>query len=141
MRVQASALFALVILAGCGGGGGIAPVPSSDEARKSLQITLDAWKAGKPASSLEEGAPKIEAVDFDWKAGKTMTDYVIGDESPGEGTKTFGVTLTLAPGGTKDVKFMVLGKEPVRVYRDEDFQRMLNMEDDPAALKVKTKRR
>lgn len=139
MRLRGFAMMGLIFLAGCGGGGGTAPIPSADEAKKSLQTTLDAWKAGQPPASLDAGTPKIEAVDFDWVAGKKLTEFAIGEESPEAGTKTFDVKITLAPGGVRDVKYMVLGKDPVLVYRDEDFRRMLNMEDDPQA-KLKTRK-
>ncbi len=139
MRLQSFALIVVSTLAGCAGGG-TAPIPSNNEARQALQTTLDAWKSAQSADSLETGSPKIEAVDFDWKAGKKLTEYSIGEESPGEGTKTLAVKLTLQPGGTKDVTYMVLGRDPIRVYRDEDFQRMLNMEDDPATAKKKGRR-
>ena len=140
MRSRGLLWMGVIVLAG-GGGGGTAPIPSADEAKKSLQVTLDAWKAGQKPASLDAATPRIEAVDFEWIAGKKLVEYAIGEETPELGTKTFGVKITLAPGGARDVKYMVMGKEPVRVYRDEDFKRMLNMEDDPAAVKGRKGRR
>ena len=51
------------------------------------------------------------------------------------------MTLTIAPGKIEEVKSMVLGKEPFRVFRDEDFRRILNMEDGPGATPAEAKAR
>ncbi len=132
MRPTAVYLLTLSMLAGCGGGP--APLPSNDAARQALRTSLDAWKAGKPASSLAGEKPSIEAVDFEWKAGKILTDYTLGDEAPGQGTQTLSATLTLkGQPPSKPVRYMVLGLDPVRVYRDEDFNRAMAMDNAPSA--------
>ena len=122
--------IALEALAGCGGGS--APLPSTDASRRALRASLDAWKAGKAASTLSSEKPSIEVVDFEWKAGKVLTEYVIGDQAPGQGTQTFSATLTLkGEPAVKGVQYMVLGLDPIRIYRDEDFTRALNMDNAP----------
>ena len=124
-------LIAPAALAGCGDGS--APLPSTAASRQALQASLDAWKAGKPASTLSAEKPTIEVVDFEWKAGRVLADYVIGDETPGQGTQTFSATLTLkGEPAAKSVQYMVLGLDPIRIYRDEDFNRALNMDNAPA---------
>jgi hypothetical protein len=124
----------LAALAGCGGGN--APLPSASEARTALQAALDAWKDGKPASSLAESKPPVEAVDHDWVAGKALESFVIGEETSGDGNKTFATSITLK-GSTapQDVRYMIFGRQPIHVYRDEDFSRMSNMENNPAPPK------
>ena len=126
-------LLSLIVpsmFAGCGSGS--APLPSTVASRQALQASLDAWKAGKPASTLSAEKPSIEAVDFEWKAGKVLTEYVLGEESPGQGTQTFSVTLTLqGEPAAKSVQYMVLGLDPIRIYRDEDFNRAMNMDNAP----------
>jgi len=131
MRPRASLiLIALTALAGCGGGS--APLPSSAAAREALRASLAAWKAGKPAASLLAGRPAIEAVDFEWKAGKILSDFRVGDEAPGEGVQTLSATLTFkGEPGPKPARYMVLGLDPVRIFRDEDYQRAMNMDNSP----------
>ena len=134
MRRLSWILLVLAAVSGCGSGN--APLPSASEAKAALQAALDAWKEGKPASSLVEAKPSIQAVDHDWTVGKVLDAYVIGDEQAGEGSKTFPVTLTLkGASGPVDVRYMIFGRSPIHVYRDEDFQRMANMEDNPAPPK------
>jgi hypothetical protein len=128
------ALMLMVPTALNGCGGGSTPLTPAEVARKALQASLDAWKAGKPASSLADEKPSIEAVDFEWKAGKVLSDYTIDGETPGQGTQTFDATLTLKGAtGPAKVQYMVLGLDPVRIYRDEDFNRAMNMDNAPAS--------
>lgn len=137
IRVRACAVVLLVATAGCGSSN--APLPSEAEAKAALTTALDTWKNGKSASELVSATPPVQAVDQDWVAGKILESYTIGEESPGAaGNKTFSVTLTIkGSSGPNSVKYMVFGKEPVRVYRDVDFERMSNMENNPAPAKPK----
>ena len=93
---------------------------------------MDAWKAGKPGSSLADREPKIEAVDFEWRAGEALTGYSLGADVPGQGTQTISASLTLKGQPPKDVKYMVFGINPLQIYRDQDFTRAMNMENNPA---------
>ncbi len=131
----ARTLFVTVLLALAGCGSGSAPLPSSAAARQALQAALDAWKAGKPASSLAGLEPKIEVVDFEWRAGEALTGYSLGADAPGQGTQTLSASLTLKGQPPKEVKYMVFGINPIRIYRDEDFTRAMNMENNPAPKK------
>lgn len=130
-HLAASMMFAL--LAGCSIPD--APLPTGEEARASLEKALTTWKAGERVSTLTELKPPIDAVDHEWVARKVLTDYMIGTTVDGQGNKTFNVTLTLKGAQPKDVKYMVFGRDPVHIYRDEDFARMSNMEDGPTTTK------
>jgi hypothetical protein len=138
MRYSALFLITLATLNGCGGGS--APLPSTVQARQALQSSLDAWKAGKPATAMAGEKPSIEIVDFEWKAGKVLSDYTLGQDSPGQGVQTLSASLTIkGESGPKEVKYMVLGLEPMRIFRDEDYNRAMNMDNAPASEK-KTRR-
>jgi hypothetical protein len=131
MRRRALFLITLAALVGCGGGP--APLPSTVEARQALQMSLDAWKTGKPAASLVGEKPSIEIVDYEWKAGKVLSDYTLGQEAPGQGVQTFSASLTIkGEPGPKEVKYMILGLDPMRIFRDEDYNRAMNMDNAPA---------
>lgn len=135
-RGRFCALLGLVAVFGCGPGD--APILSAADAKTALASTLDTWKAGKPASELATAKPPIQAVDSDWTAGKVLESYTIGAESEGAGNKTFSVTLNFkGASSASDVKYMVFGTDQVRVYRDIDFERMANMENNPPAPKAK----
>ena len=132
MRLRSLLLIALAILAGCGGGS--APLPSRDSARQALRTSLDAWKAGRPPSSLAGEKPSIEIVDFEWNARKVLADYSLGQEASGQGVQALSASLTIkGEPGPKEVKYMVLGLDPMRIFRDEDYNRAMNMDNAPRA--------
>ena len=130
MRCRALLMIVMAGLAGCGGGS--APLPSANDAHQALQTSLEAWKAGKPATSLAAEKPSIEFVDFEWKAGKALTEFSLGQEAPGQGVQTLSASLTIkGESGPKEVNFMILGLDPMRIFRDEDYSRAMNMDNSP----------
>lgn len=140
MPLRIMCFIAMAALAGCGSGA--APLPTVKDARQALTDGLTAWKAARPSSSLAEVTPKIDFVDFEWKAGKVLSDFTIGSDAADQGTQIFSVSLTVAgEPKAKDVKYMVLGLDPVHIYRDEDYTRAMNMEDGPAPSKTQAKTR
>ncbi len=136
-RGRSCAVFFLMTMAGCGTSN--APLPSESEAKAALTSALDTWKSGKPVAELATAKPPVQAVDADWVAGRILESYTIGDgSSGGEGNKTFSVTLKIkGSNAPSTVKYMIFGKDPVRVYRDLDFERMSNMENNPTPEKPK----
>ena len=61
-----------------------------------------------------------------------LSDYILGEEAPGQGVQTFAASLTIkGEPGPKDVKYMILGLDPMRIFRDEDYNRAMNMDNSP----------
>ena len=120
----------LPLIVGCGGPPVAAP-PAASDARAALVTALDAWKGGKRPGQFP-GTPTVHAVDTAWQGGQKLTGYeVIGDEA-GPGFRTFTVKLSLGkPPKSEEVRYLVMGKEPVNVMREEDFRRNASMEDAP----------
>jgi hypothetical protein len=106
--------------------------PSSSEARSSLEAALIAWRDGKPYGSVQS-TPPIQVGDSAWQAGQQVESFEIGDEEDnGDGTKQFNVKLKMKkPAGEQSVRYVLHGRDPVWVYREEDYKRMANMENNP----------
>ncbi|QEH35636.1 hypothetical protein OJF2_41890 [Aquisphaera giovannonii] len=139
-RFSLPALMITIALSGCGSPS--APLSSADQARKSLEAGLEAWKAGRPASSLTGDKPAIDFVDFQWKAGKKLAAYSIASDQADAEAHTFKVGLTLADAKEpKQVEYKAIGVDPIHILRDEDYNRTLNMDNAPAAAKAPGKRR
>jgi hypothetical protein len=139
-RISISALLFTIALSGCGSTS--APLSSADQARKSLEAGLEAWKAGRPASSLTEGKPAVDFVDFQWKGGAKLAAYSIVSDRAEPDAHTFAVELTTADGkAPKQVEYKAIGIDPIHILRDEDYNRTLNMDNAPAATKPSGKRR
>ena len=57
-------------------------------------------------------------------------------EEPSESDKRFAVRLTYAaPAGVAEVRYIVLGASQLAVFREEDYERTLNMDNNPSAKK------
>ena len=117
------ALFAL----GCGGNSDSDYVPGAGAARQSLTLALDAWKsgqAGEAAGKLASGQTVL-GIDSDWSGGKQLASYEIVSELPSEGTspKKLSVKLTFKSGETAEATYFIVGNDPIRVFREQDYKR------------------
>jgi hypothetical protein len=116
----------LLLLAGCSPGGKVEDfTPPADNARQALEAALNHWKAGNKPGTVPGTTPAVEVLDSKWKAGQKITDFeVLGEDQAGPGPRTFKVRLTLAGGSPLEVRYIVVGIDPLWVYRDEDFKKV-----------------
>ncbi len=128
----------LATASGCGQTGA-AYTPSQHEASQALEASLTAWRDGKSPKDLESLSPPLHPVDSEWQAGKRLERFEILKEEPSaEAAKIFVVRLGMKePATAKDARFIVIGRNPVWVYREEDYAHVLNMDNDPAASKFR----
>jgi hypothetical protein len=121
----------VVLFIGCDNGQGRF-TPTSSEARTSLEAVLTAWRDGKPYGSVA-ATPPVQVGDAAWQGGQQIESFEIGDEEDGgDGTKQFAVKLKAKkPPGEQSVRYVVYGRDPIWVYREEDYKRMLNMDNNP----------
>jgi hypothetical protein len=142
--LRGTGLFALALLAtcpGCGSGAG-AYTPSAQTARQSLEAALTAWQEGKPPGRIDATNPPVQVVDSAWQAGEKLSRFEVLREEESDDTKQFTVRLEMkTPAGQKEVHYVVHGLEPVWVYREEDFARALNMDNNPPPKPARTARR
>jgi hypothetical protein len=110
--------------AGCSNKGYDKYVPSQDKARQALEATLNAWRDGKKPGAVEGAPVGVQAVDSYWQQGEKITGYEILQEEPNEGPRVFSVQLTMQrpPGKQVNVRYFVVGKEPLWVYREDDYK-------------------
>jgi hypothetical protein len=129
--------FSLLFLAagGCGKRGDLAP--SGDVARTALDAALKSWRDGGKPGMVAGTDPPVQVLDTPWARGDRLASYeILGEEEGGTVEKQFNVRLVFAkPERTQEVKYHVLGRGPVMVFRDEDYQRNINMVDGPKAEK------
>ena len=126
-----AALPLVSLLAGCGASHARF-TPTSGEAQSSLEAALTAWRDGKPYGPIE-ATPPVQVADSAWQAGQQVESFEIGEEQDdGDGTKQFVVALKMKkPPGDQSVRYFVHGRDPVWVYREEDYKRMINMDNNP----------
>jgi hypothetical protein len=115
----------VLLLAGCSKGRKLEDfTPPSDKARQALEAALNHWKAGNPPGSIPGTSPAVEAVDAKWKAApKDLQTFEILAEEPAADAapRYFKVRLTPAKGVPQEVRYVVVGIDPLWVYREQDF--------------------
>jgi hypothetical protein len=113
----------LVVCAGCSNRGYNQYIPSDDSARQALEASLNAWQDGKKPGPIEGAPQPVQAVDSRWQAGQVLKSYEILNEEKSEGPRVFSVRLTLQkPAAQQTVRYIVLGKDPLWVYREDDYK-------------------
>ena len=94
---------------------------------------MTAWREGKPCGPID-AKPPVQVADTAWQAGQQVESFEIGEEKDeGDGTRQFVVAIKMKkPPGEQTVRYFVHGRDPVWVYREEDYKRMINMDNNPA---------
>ncbi len=90
-----------------------------------MNQALEAWRGGqeKPGRILGV-SPTIEAVDSVWSEGKKLKQFEILQETTVEGRRQFTVKLTLDGAEPESVNYVVIGKDPLLVFRESDYEKM-----------------
>lgn len=105
-------------------------VPDLGSARSALVSSLERWKAGRRDSGVLIGStPSIGIVDAA-RADRPLLGYeVVGPLKAVGKARPFSVRLSLGePSESVEARYLVLGRDPLWVYRQEDFERMLHWE-------------
>jgi hypothetical protein len=111
-------------------------VPSEDKARAALTMVLNAWQAGNQATSIPDAKPRIEIADPQLKPGQTLSHFEILGEVPAEAPRCFLVHLELDnPSESRKVRYVVLGLDPLWVFRYEDYLMMTHWDHSMDAEK------
>jgi hypothetical protein len=132
IRLALACGSALLLLAAGGCGNGVASAPTGDVARAALEASLKAWRDGGKPGTVAGMDPPVQVLDTPWGQGERLASYEILGEETGTAEKRFDVRLTLSrPERVQEVKYYVIGRGPVMVFREEDYQRNINMENGP----------
>src|SRR5688572_26427826 len=127
-----TAVAAMVCLVGCGRSNSAASfVPGEDVARQALTDAMTAWKNDGSTSLSQDGETMVEVVDKHRRPGQSLVAFEILGEVSGIGGRSFEVKLELAnPSQTEHVRYIVVGINPLWVFRQEDYE-LLSHWDHP----------
>jgi hypothetical protein len=127
---RASLLVVLLALWAGGCGRDKSYIPSVANAREALETALTAWQNGEAMGKIDTVSPPVQVVDIDWLKGQKLSGYeILEEESREDGNRGFTVRLQMEQ--TQDtplVRYVVVGRSPLCVYRQEDFERMAKWE-------------
>ncbi len=124
------ALLLIASGAGCGAPRGYDRyVPPPEAARQALGAALDAWHDGRGSEALAARRPGVVVVDNQRRPGQALRGYEVLGELPGDGPRRFAVRLRLDdPPGEEKVRFLVVGVDPLWVFRQEDYDMLAHWE-------------
>jgi hypothetical protein len=136
-----AALVLALAMAGCGTGRSES-LPPDQVARAGLEAALKMWRDGGSPGPVPGTDPKVEVHDTPWGQGDRLSTYEILGENISAAEMRFTVRLTLTkPDRVQEVQYYVLGRDPVMVFRDEDYMRNINMDGPPATKPAKSIRK
>lgn len=138
MARRCGLLLAAVLASGCARDA--APTaalqpPDPDLSRTALTTALDAWKSGRRAAGALLGDdPAVGVVDT-LQAERPLLDYeILGALGTLPEARPFAVRLELDdPPETITTRYMVLGNNPLWVFRQEDYELILHWEHKMSA--------
>lgn len=128
---------------GCGRGNFAKYVPSEATAAKALETALTAWTAGDVPARIESFSPPIQFVDTERRPGQKLQSYELLGEVPSEdGVRCFAVKLRLQqPAEELKARYFVVGKDPLWIFRQEDYERVAHWEHPMHDAKGAVKKR
>jgi len=100
--------------------------PPEDRARQALESALTGWQQGAPTGRVPGAVnPAVQLADSQRSPTQRLKAFTILGAAPGDGPRVFTVKLTLEnPAAEEKVRFVVLGIDPVWVFRHEDYEMM-----------------
>jgi hypothetical protein len=121
-------LTLFTLLAGCGGRTTVESFhPHEELARAALDTALMAWQNGLAKPGLidsDTDDPSVQLVDPAWAVGTKLTSYEVVAELSGQTPPAFTVKLTLeGAASAEETTFYVVGKDPLQVMRDSEYNR------------------
>ena len=100
-------------------------IPKETESRQALTTALTAWKKGEKWEKIPAGEVTVEALDNKWRAGQQLADFqILEADRASAGPQWFTVKLVMKkPAGELKVRYVVVGIDPLWVYREEDYKK------------------
>jgi hypothetical protein len=121
-------------IAGCERGGeALTPafVPSWAEARQALESSLSDWRDAPSPLSASSDSRGVQTVDKQRKPDQRLLSFQILGQVDIENTRQFTVRLNLEGEESPQlVKYNVLGRNPVWVFRLDDYELLSHWQHD-----------
>ena len=115
-------------------------MPTPDVARAALSTVLNAWRDGTLAGPIKTPSATLELIDTERKPNRPLRSFEILGAIEIDRFRAFQVKLRVDnPDEDQVVRYLVVGKDPLWVFRQEDFDRFshwehkMEEEEDPAS--------
>jgi hypothetical protein len=142
----------IAVIAGCGSGTHATTadnstsqfVPSVSQAEAALRAVIESWKKDEPPGMIPGTSPAIHITDTFRKPDEKLVDYRILGEVPSERKRCIAVELRFKPERAERTRFLVVGIDPLWVFRQEDAENLAhwehNMDEPKAAQETKAEK-
>src|ERR1700756_4412416 len=98
--------------------------PNPQRARYAVEVALDKWKSGQEPGRIDAESLEFEVVDSRWNDGAKLSQYEItSEDKTQDGHHRFSVKMTTSEQSGEVVRYIVVGKNPLWVYREEDYKK------------------
>lgn len=133
-------MLLLIVVSGCndpthGGVGPEAFVPTPELARSALSASLQSWRDGRPRGPVSVNAPAlalrvtVEVSDSYRSPDRPLQAFEILGPVGTSDVRAFAVRLSFDnPREEQVVRYLVVGKNPLWVFRQEDYERISHWE-------------
>jgi len=104
-------------------------VPAPEIARQALSTALEGWREGKAAGLIETVSPHVYLIDKRLRDGRKLDSFEILGEFPADNARGFAARLKFAGEGPDEpalARYLVLGIDPLWIYRQEDLEMFLH---------------
>jgi hypothetical protein len=109
-------------------------VPSWDEARQALEASLSAWRERPASAPAPIETPGVQFVDSSSKSSRRLVSFRILGQTEVKYARHFTVKLEFSEAESPElVKYHVVGRDPVWVFRLDDFEKFAHWEHDMTA--------
>jgi hypothetical protein len=98
-------------------------IPAEGTARQALEAALTAWENGATDYKVVASGMTIQVLDAKWRAGQKLASHeILNVETDEDGKSWFSVKLLMnKPAGEQKARYVVIGLDPIWVYREEDY--------------------
>ena len=117
-------MLVLALVAGCRQPTPADYVPDAASAREALAAALDAWKAGQPMGNVSGAPVAVQVLDSTWQSGRKLAAWTVLEETPASTGRQFCVRLEFADGASRECQYVVVGRDPLWVFSQEDYDRL-----------------
>lgn len=108
---------------GCGGKSVASYKPSALKARQAIEAALSTWKDGAKHGPITGVSPNLNVFDARWQSGAQLERFEILEEVKDQEHPRFKVKLKLVNKPEETNEYLVVGIDPLLVFRDADYKR------------------
>lgn len=126
-RFPVCLFLAAFALCGCSSDRTDSYIPDSTDARSALETALNAWKSGAAYEPITSSTPVLNVFDARWQAGQKLEKFEILEELPETERPEFKVRMQLAGKPEETLTYIIVGIDPLLIYRDADYKRASGM--------------